>query len=98
MSTIETRPLKRSHDSRDALEALDRPHVVGTDAAGCVHHHSPYDARVVVVDPDGSIARVEELGDRKLATWIAFVDDTRGWADLQYRETYAEILHEAIDA
>jgi len=98
MSTIETRPLKRSHDSRDALESLDRPHVVGTDAAGCVHHHSPYDARVVVVGPEGDIRRVEDLADRKLATWIAFVDEKRGWDSLRYKETYAEILHEAIDA
>lgn len=82
--------------TRDALEALDRPHTVGTDATGAVHHHSAYDDRVVVVAADGSIERTIDLADRRLSAWIGYVDAERGWADLQYRETFGEILSEAL--
>jgi hypothetical protein len=93
----ETRRVKTSaHDSTDALEALDRPQTLGIDAQGCVHHYSPYDARVVVVDDEGTIQRTEDLADRRLATWVAYVDDKRGWADLRYAETFGDILREAL--
>jgi hypothetical protein len=80
------------------LESLDRPHTLGTDAGGAVHHHSPYDDRVVVVDADGEIEATIDTADRRLSAYIAYVDDRRGWTDLRYRETYGEILREAIDA
>ena len=98
MSTIETRAHKHTGPTRDALEQLDRPNCLGTDAAGATHHHSPYDDRVVVVTPDGDIAHVEALGERDVEAWIAYVDEKRGWENLNYRESFGQIVREAIDA
>ena len=96
--SLKTRALKHtgSHDCRDALESLDRPNTLGTDATGAVHHHSAYDDRVVVVAADGSIERTVDLADRRISAWIAYVHDRRGWDSLRYRESFAEILHEAL--
>jgi len=96
MTKLETQGNKAPHGSTDALESLDRPHTVGTDATGAVHHHSPYDDRVVVVDAEGTIERTVDLSDRRLSAWIAYVGDQRGWDDLRYRETFGEILSEAL--
>ena len=97
MSTIETHPQKYEGPTRDALEQLDRPNCLGTDAEGCVHHHSPYDARVVVVDERGGIERTVDLSDRRLSAWLAYVDEKRGWQNLNYRESFAEIVREALE-
>jgi hypothetical protein len=86
------------HDSRDALESLDRPQTLGTDADGAVHHHSAYDDRVVVAAADGAIERTFDLSDKKLATYVGFVQENRGWESLNYAESFVEIFHEAIDA
>jgi len=96
MATNGLRPHK-NQGARDALESLDRPQTLGTDAAGAVHHHSAYDDRVVVVDADGAIERTFDLSDRKLATYVAFVAEGRGWSRLHYAESFGEILREAID-
>ena len=97
MSTQDTRAYK-NRGSHDALESLDRPETLGTDATGAVHHHSAYDDRVVVVDAAGAIERTFDLSDRKLSAYVAFVDDKRGWESLHYAESFGEILREAIDA
>jgi hypothetical protein len=98
MSTNRSGDIKAPHGSADALESLDRPQPLGTDGDGAVHHHSPYDDRVVVVDEQGRIERTFDLSDRKVSAYIAFVDEQRGWDDLRYRETFGEILMEALDA
>ena len=99
MSTDDSRAHKHtgSHDSRDALESLDRPVTLGTDAAGAVHHYSAYDDRVVVVATDGRIERTVDLSDRRLSAWLAYVDEKRGWQNLNYRESFAEIVAEALE-
>jgi len=86
------------HDSRDALESLDRPNTLGTDATGATHHHSAYDDRVVVAAADGAIERTFDLSGRKLSAYVAFVGENRGWSRLHYAESFGEILREAIDA
>ena len=98
MTTNATRALKHrgSHDSRDALESLDRPQTLGTDATGAVHHHSAYDDRVVVVTESGDIETTFDLSDRRLSAYLAFVDDQRGWANLNYAESFGDILKEAL--
>jgi hypothetical protein len=63
-----------------------------------VHHFSAYDDRVVVVAADGRIERTFDLADRKLSTYVAFVGDRRGWDRLHYKETFGDVLKEAIDA
>jgi hypothetical protein len=85
-------------DSRDALDALDRPNTLGTDRTGATHHHSPYDDRVVVVAESGAIEDTFDTSDRRLAAYIAFVDERRGWETLHYAESFGEILSEALQA
>ena len=97
MQSIQADPHKYEGPTRDALDSLDRPNCLGTDADGCVHHHSPYDGRVVVVTPDGDIGHVEALGERDVEAWIAYVAAERGWASLNYRESFAEIVAEAFE-
>jgi hypothetical protein len=97
MSTTTPGHKNGPHDSRDALESLDRPQTLGTDAEGAVHHHSAYDDRVVVVDASGAVERTFDLSDRKLATYVGFVQENRGWSKLHYAENFAQILREAID-
>ena len=97
MATNGLRPHK-NQGARDALESLDRPETLGTDATGAVHHHSAYDDRVVVVAADGAIERTFDLSGRKLSAYVAFVDENRGWENLRYAENFAAILREAIDA
>ena len=96
MSTIDCHPQKYEGPTRDALQQLDRPNCLGTDAQGATHHHSPYDARVVVVDERGDIERTVDLSDRQLSTWLAYVDEKRGWENLNYRESFGQIVVEAL--
>jgi hypothetical protein len=99
MSVLDTTPDKYRGATRDALQRLDRPYVLGTDSTGATHHHSPYDDRVVVVGPDGAIEHVKALGGRDIATWVAFVRDRRaGWQNLNYRDSYGEILKEGLQS
>lgn len=96
MSTTDSGHKNGPHDSRDALESLDRPTTLGTDAEGAVHHHSAYDDRVVVVAESGAIERTFDLSGRTLATYVAFVDENRGWDSLNYADSFGEILREAL--
>jgi hypothetical protein len=96
MSTTTPGHKNGPHDSRDALESLDRPATLGTDATGAVHHHSAYDDRVVVVAADGGIERTFDLSDRRLSAYIAFVAEERGWDTLNYAETFGDVLREAL--
>ena len=80
----------------DELTSLTAPRTLGTDADGAVHHYSPYDDRVVVVAADGTVEQSIDTADRRLAAYVAFVDEQRGWADLQYAESFGDILREAL--
>jgi len=82
--------------ARDALESLDRPNELGTDAEGAVHFHSPYDGRVVVVAATGEIETTIDLDGRKLSQYLAYVDGERGWDRIEYAESFGEILREAL--
>lgn len=97
MATNETRANK-GIGSHDALASLDRPQTLGTDTTGAVHHYSAYDRRVVVVAADWSIEQTIDTTDRKLATYVAYVADRRGWDRLHYAETFGDVLKEAISA
>jgi len=99
MSVLDTAPDKYGGATRDALDQLDRPYVLGTDADGATHHHSPYDDRVVAVGPDGGIEHVEALDGRDVETWVKFIRDRRaGWRNLNLRDSYGQILTEAFDS
>jgi hypothetical protein len=100
MST-ETTPAARTAgmtvESRDELERLpyDR-YELGVDGDGTVHFHSPRADRVVAVAEDGEIETTIDLADRRLARYVAFVDDRRGWSDLNYAASFGDILMEAL--
>jgi len=99
MSTIESDPYKYRGEAADRLAQLDRPYTLGTDADGAVHHHSPFDDEVVVVAPEGTIQYVIDVADRTLAAWIAYVQEQRGaWQNLNYRDSYGEILKEGLQS
>ena len=51
---------------------------------------------VVVVSEAGDIERTVDLSDRRLSAWLAYVDEKRGWQNLNYRESFAEIVAEAL--
>lgn len=97
MSTQDSQRDKYPAPTRDALESLDCPRALGTDATGAVHHHSPYQDRVVVVDDDGEIEQTIDTDGRRLSAYLAYVDHERGWRSIQYHETYGELLREALE-
>jgi hypothetical protein len=82
-------------ESRDELQMPGRI-VLGTDGDGAVHHMSRQVDRIVVVRADGTTEEVIDIDGRTLAGYIAFVDDRRGWATLRYKETFGDILREAL--
>ena len=84
-------------DAQDELQSLpfDR-YELGVDGEGSVHFHSPRADRVVVVDEAGDIEETFDLAGKKLAGFIAHVDEHRGWETLRYKETFGEVLAEAL--
>ena len=69
---------------------------LGVDGEDSTHYYSRIADAVAVQTPNGTVERRESLEDRKLATWIVYVDDKRGWRDLNYAESFADILLEAL--
>jgi len=79
----------------DALTASDTIHL-GTDTTGSDHYHSRIHNQVAVITHHG-VERSVDLTDRTLASWIAYVDTKRGWATINYRESFGEILRDALE-
>lgn len=69
---------------------------MGVDGADSVHYYTRRDHVVVVETPRGTVERRIELDGRSLTEWIAYVDDERGWATLNYADTFADVLTEAL--
>lgn len=69
---------------------------LGVDGEGSTHYYSRIADAVAVQAPSGTVERRESLEDRQLATWIAYVDDKRGWSELNYAESFGDILLEAL--
>lgn len=70
---------------------------LGVDGEQSTHHYSRIAHEVVAVTPAGHVERHEHLGDRRLVEWIAYVDGKRGWETLNYAESFAEIVAEALE-
>ena len=60
-------------------------HCIGVDSEGDEHYYSSYDKRLRV-SRDGEIVQTEDLSDRSLGEWVAFVRARRGWAHCHYSE------------
>lgn len=73
---------------------------LGVDGDGSVHHFSRIADRVVVCDSAGAIEQIVDLSDdsRNLSGWVAFVAERRGWDDLNYADSFGDILSEALQA
>lgn len=70
---------------------------LGVDANGAEHYHSRIADTVVVLDPAGTVERREELDGRPLSDWIDYVENNRGWKKLNYADSLAEIITDALE-
>lgn len=87
-----TSPAEKHADT--TAELIDLPSdtlLLGTDDVGTDHYYSRIANIVVTVDTDGTTQR-EDLGDRPLQHWIAYVDEKRGWKTLQYVESIVDLF------
>jgi hypothetical protein len=69
---------------------------LGIDDTGAEHYYSRIAHTVVVID-DATVEQREELDDRRLETWIDYVDAERGWGELRYAESFADIVADALE-
>lgn len=74
-----------SDSDRTTEERIANLPLLGRDKTGAVHRLDAT-GRVVYVLYDGELARSESIRNRGLSTWVQFVADRRGWADLYYDE------------
>ncbi|MFT4921733.1 MAG: hypothetical protein ACI8XM_000939 [Haloarculaceae archaeon] len=68
---------------------------LGVDGDGATHHYSRIAAEVTVTT-NGDVERRVDIEGRTLASWIAYVDGQRGWATLNYADSFGDVLREAI--
>lgn len=93
--------MSTKHPNPDEDTALDRlandALPLGIDTNDSVHHYSRIDHAVVVETPSGRIERHVELDDRHLTEWITYTQRERGWATLNYADSFANILADALE-
>jgi hypothetical protein len=70
---------------------------LGVDTTGAEHYYSRIAHTVVVIGPNQSVERREDLGDRLLETWIDYVEAERGWEQLLYADSLADIVADALE-
>jgi hypothetical protein len=80
---------------------LDLPtdaQLLGVDAHGHTHLHSPRHDWVCVITPDGDVTHEQDLGTRSVWDWVEHTEQCRGeWASLRYqRGGWAENLVRTI--
>lgn len=70
-------------------ERIASRRLLGVDTAGCKHRFDMVKQTVYVLTPDESdVLHAEEIGDRSLGDWVAFVtQECGGWATLHYSKT-----------
>lgn len=99
MSESTTRREKRAGTTDDSTD-LPRG-LIGIDAEGARHEIDPM-TRTVFVHREGHVEHTEELGERDVTEWVAFVDERRGWDDLRYVDDplagLVESVTEAVEA
>jgi len=83
-------PYETYREERTAV----RRGLIGLDAEGDVHEIDPTTRTVYVRDHSG-VDHVEELGERAVEEWVAYVREERGWDDLRYSD--AGIVAAVVD-
>lgn len=95
-----TTPELQNSGTTDEGTAADRlPNDVlplGVDGEDSAHLYTRREHTVVVETPSGRIEQRIELEDRPLEDWVAFVDEKRGWATLNYASCFADVLEDAL--
>ena len=69
---------------------------LGTDSEHASHYYSRITNTVFIETATGQAIK-QELGDKKLSTWVTYVADERGWDDLRYAESFVEILADTLE-
>jgi hypothetical protein len=69
---------------------------LGIDDTGAEHYYSRIAHAVVVID-DTILEQRRELEDRQLDTWITYVKAERGWQELHYADSFADIIADALE-
>ena len=69
--------------------------ILGTDGAGAHHVYRTRDETVHVVRDD-TREHVEQLGDRPVEEWMAFVGDRRDWAETLFGLGIAGLVERAL--
>ena len=69
---------------------------LGIDGDHARHYYSRLTNTVFIEETTGQAVK-QELGDRKLSTWVTYVADERGWIDLRYAESFVEILANSLE-
>lgn len=98
--SLDTQPAQAGTRGEEPQALDDLPHdryQVGVDSTGARHYHSARADRVVVV-ADGAAEQTVDLSaeDRRISGWIGYVGNERGWSELNYVETFGELLLEAF--
>lgn len=68
--------------------------VLGTDAAGRHHHYISHTECIYVVDGSDVVHR-EDITDRHVDEWMAFVDQRVGWEYKKYGAFWAHVAEAA---
>jgi len=69
---------------------------LGTDSEHANHYYSRLTNTIFIEDTTGDAIK-QELGDRKLSTWVTYVAEERGWIYLRYAESFVEILADSLE-
>ena len=70
--------------------------LLGTDGEHASHYYSRRINTVFIEETAGRVIK-QDLDDRQLSTWVAYVDQERGWDDLLYAESFVKILANALE-
>ena len=70
--------------------------LLGTDGEHASHYYSRRINTVFIEEKAGRTIK-QDLGDRQLSTWVAYVAEERGWDDLRYAESFVEVLADALE-
>lgn len=70
----------------DHLDLPTDAQLLGVDAHGHTHLHSPRQDWVCVITPDGDVVHEQDLGVRSIWDWVAHTEQCRGeWESIRYQ-------------
>lgn len=66
-----------------SIDPRPRHIVLGVDSEGRIHHYRTHSESVIVV-ANGEVVHREEIQERPVDDWVAFVEDRVGWTVKDY--------------